>query len=93
MFGVFFVEGSVRGIDEEIIHIDDKPSFGNHVVEGVVHKSLESSGGVGESEEHNCGFEQSLVGNEGCLPLVTVLDLHVVVSPTNVELGEDFGIS
>ena len=87
------MEGSVGGIDEEVIHIDDKPTFGNHVMEGVIHKLLESSGGVSESKEHNCGFEQSLVGNEGCLPLVTILDSHIVVSPTNVELGEDFGIS
>ena len=33
------------------------------------------------------------MGDEGCLPLVAILDSHVVVSPTNVEFGEDFGIS
>ena len=33
------------------------------------------------------------MGNEGCLPLVAVLDLHVVVSPANIKLGENFGIS
>ena len=33
------------------------------------------------------------MGNEGCLPLVAVLDSYIVVSPVNVKLGEDFGIS
>ena len=33
------------------------------------------------------------MGNEGCFPLVAILDSHVVVSPMNVEFGEDFGIS
>ena len=41
----------------EVIHVDDEPSFSDHVVEGVVHESLEDSGRVGESKEHNCGFE------------------------------------
>ena len=33
------------------------------------------------------------MGDEGCLPLVTIFDSYVVVSPANIELGEDFGIS
>ena len=32
------------------------------------------------------------MGDEGCFSLVAILDLHVVVSPTNIEFGEDFGI-
>ena len=33
------------------------------------------------------------MGDKGCLPLMAIFDLHIVVSPTNVEFGEDFGIS
>ena len=33
------------------------------------------------------------MGNKSCLPLVTIFDSHVVVSPANIEFGEDFGIS
>ena len=51
------MEGSVRGIDEEIVHIDDEPSFSNHIVEEVVHEPLKGGGRVGEPEEHDCGFE------------------------------------
>ena len=32
------------------------------------------------------------MGNEGCLPLISILDANVVVSPLDVKLGEDLGI-
>ena len=86
------MEGGVGGIDEKIIHVNNEPSFGNHVAEGVVHETLEGSGGVGESEEHHRGFEESFVGDEGRLPLVTIFDSYVVVPPADVELSEDLGI-
>ena len=90
---VKFDHSFVGGVDENVIHVDDKPAFGNHVMEGVVHESLKSSRGIGKPKEHDGGFKQSFVGNEGCLPLVTVLDSYIVVSPANVKLGENFGVS
>ena len=86
------MEGDVRGVDEEIIHIDNKPSIGNHVVERVIHETLEGGGGVGKSEEHYGWFEEPLMGDEGSFPLVAIFDSYVVISPSDVELGEDFGI-
>ena len=86
------MEGGVGGVDEEVIHIDNEPSFGNHVVEGVVHESLEGSGGVSEAEEHYGGFKESFVGDEGCFPLMTVFDSYIVVPPPDVELSEDLGV-
>ena len=56
-FGAFFVESGVGGVDEEVIHVDYKPSFGNHVVEGIVHELLKSGGGIGKSKEHDGGFK------------------------------------
>ena len=47
MFGAFVVGFLVGEEDQEIVHVDDKPSFGNHILEGVVHESLERRGGVG----------------------------------------------
>ena len=87
------MEGGVRGVDKKVIHIDDEPSFGNHIAEGVIHESLKGSGGVGEAKEHYGGFEESFVGDEGCLPLMAVFDSYIVIPPSYVELGEDFGIS
>ena len=92
MFRAFLVEGGVGGIDEEIIHVDNEPSFGNHIAKGVIHETLEGGGGVGKSEEHHCAFEKSFMGNEGCFPFVTVLDSYIVVPPPDVELSEDFSV-
>jgi len=89
----FLVGGGVGGEDEEIIHVDNEPTFGDHIAEGVIHESLERGGGVGETEEHDGGFEEPLMGDEGGFPLVSVLDADIVVSPSYVELGEDLGVS
>ena len=87
------MEGGVWGIDKEIIHVDNEPSFGNHIPEGVIHETLECGRGVGESKEHHCGFEEPLVGDEGGLPLVSVFDPYVVISPLGIKFGEDLGVS
>ena len=87
------MEGGVGRVDEEVVHVDNEPSFGNHVVEGVVHESLKGSGRVGEAKEHHSGFEESFVGDEGCLPLMAVLDSYIVVPPSYVKFGEDLGVS
>ena len=93
VFGAFFVKGRVGGVDEKIIHVDNEPSFGNHITEGVVHEPLEGGGGVGESKKHHCGFKESFMGDEGRLPLVTIFDSYVVVSPADVELSKYLGVS
>ena len=59
---MFLVESGIEGVDE-VIHVDDKPSFGNHIVEGVIHEPLECGGGVHEAEEHDGGFKQPFVGD------------------------------
>ena len=51
---------------------------------------MEGGGGVSETEEHHCRFKESFVGNEGSFPLMPVFDSDIVVSPSNVKLGEDF---
>jgi len=83
----------IGGEDKEVVHIDNEPSFHNHISEGVVHEPLEGGGGVGEAKEHDSGFKETFMGDEGGLPLVSVFDADVVVAPSNIELGEDFGIS
>ena len=82
----------IRREDEEIVHVDNKPSFSDHVSEGIIHESLKGGGGVGESKEHDCRFKEAFVGDEHCFPLVAVLDPNIVVSPTNIEFGEDLSI-
>ena len=82
----------IFGVDKEVVHIYDEPSFCNHIPEGVGHESLKGGGGIGHAEEHDSGFVKSLMGDEGGFPLVTVLDSNIVISPSYVKLGEDLGI-
>ena len=49
--------GFVRGEYEEIIHVDDKPSFSNHILEGIIHEMLKCGGGVVETKEHDGRFK------------------------------------
>ena len=90
--GPFSVGFGVRGGDEEVVHIDDEPSFSDHVLEGVIHESLECGRGIAKAEEHDGGFEESFVGDEGRLPLVTIFDMDVVVPLTDIKLGEVAGV-
>ena len=61
-------------------------------MERVAHEPLEGGRGIGETEEHYCGFKQPLMGNKGGLPLMVILDPYIIVPPLHIELGKDFGI-
>ena len=82
----------IGGGDEEVIHVDDEPSLNDHILEWVVHEPLEGSGGVTEAEEHDCWFKQFFVGDEDRFPLVSILNMNVVVPPSDVKFGKDLGI-
>ena len=86
--GSFGMSFWVRGGNEKVIHIDDKPSFSDHVLERIIHELLEHSRAVAKTEEYDSRFKKSLVGDEGCLPLVAIFDVDVVISLVNVEFGE-----
>ena len=78
----------IWGEDEKIVHINDEPSFCNHVSEGIVHEPLERCGGVSEFKEHHGWFKESFVDDEGGFPLVAVFDADIVVTLVEVKLGE-----
>ena len=86
--GSFCMGLRVGGGNEEVVHVDDEPSFSNHVLEGVIHESLECSGRVAETKEHDSRFKESFVSNEGHFLLMTVFDVDIIVPPMNVEFGE-----
>ena len=88
MTGLLSIGFGVGVGDERVIYVDDKPSFCNHVSEGVIHEMLECGRGNIEAEEHDGGFEKSFMSDKGGLPLVTIFDMDVIVTQTNVELGE-----
>ena len=77
------------GVYRDIIHVYREPSLGNLFAEDRVHHSLEGGGRIGEAEEHDCWFEQSLVGEEGCFPFIAFLDPDIIIAPANVESGKE----
>ena len=90
--GVLMMEGYViLGVDSHVIHVDLKPLLWKHICEDMVHESLEGGGSIAESKEHNGGFKESHGGDESSFPLIFLLDANVVISPTNVEFGEQGG--
>src|SRR5882672_4029909 len=70
--------------DEDVVHVDDYNSFVNELSEDVIHHCLECRRAVSETKEHDKGFKQALVHLKGCLPLVSILDSHIFVSPADV---------
>ena len=90
--GVCSVFCVIVRVDKEVIHIDDKPSFCDHVAERVRHESLERRGGVCHAEKHDRGLIESSVGDESGLPLIAFLDMDIVVSPSYIKLSKDLGV-
>ena len=88
MFCAFTVGLFVRGKDEKIVHVNDKPSFCDHVLEGIVHELLECRRGVGKPKKHYCWLKKAFMHNEGSFPLVTIFDANIVITPMDVKLGE-----
>ena len=88
VFGAFTVGFFIRGEDGRVTHVNDKPFFGDHVVEGITHEMLECGRGVGEAKEHDSRFEEAFVGDEGGLSLRTIFDLDIVIAILDVTLGE-----
>jgi len=56
----------------------------DELLEDVIHHHLEHRQAVSETKEHDKGFKQASVHPKGCLPLVSILDSHIVVSPSDI---------
>jgi hypothetical protein len=75
--------------DKEVIHVDNQPSFGDEILQGVIHEMLKCGRSVHEAKEHNSWFKESSRSNKGGFPLITFIYPYIVVSPSDVEFGED----
>ena len=90
--GVFSVSPFIWGEDEKVIHVDNQPPFYNHIVKGVVHEMLEGGRGVAQAKEHDSGFKETSMSNEGSLPLMPIFNTNIIISPSDVELGKHLSI-
>ncbi|KAG5334162.1 hypothetical protein C0989_004252 [Termitomyces sp. Mn162] len=60
----------------------------DEVLEDIIYHCLEDGQAIGEFKEHDKRFEQSLVGLKGNLPFVSLIDVHVVVAPLDIQFSE-----
>ncbi|KIK77504.1 hypothetical protein PAXRUDRAFT_166624 [Paxillus rubicundulus Ve08.2h10] len=79
----------VGGVNQEVIHVDDEPSFGLVVLKNMIHQRLECRRGVAQSKEHYVRFEESMRSDERCLPVVIGFDLNIVVPPSDVKFRKN----
>ncbi|KAG5349515.1 hypothetical protein C0989_003337 [Termitomyces sp. Mn162] len=76
------------GVNEDVVEVHAYYTLCNEVSEDVVYHSLESGWAVGETKEHNKWLKQSPVGLEGHLPLVSFLNMHIVVTLPDIQFSE-----
>ena len=80
------------GVNPEVVHVDLKPMFGDHVCKDMVHEGLESRWSIAEPKEHDGRFKESKRSDERSFPLVFFMNANVIKSPSDVELSEDRGV-
>ena len=78
--------------NQDVIHIDEYLTSADEVLEDFVHHCLERRRRVGEAKEHDKRFKHSSISFECCLPFVAWFDSYIIVSPTDIELGEDASV-
>ena len=91
LFGSFLAFFFSFGEYQDIIHVDDQPSFGYHVSESQVHEGLKGWRGIALPKEHDQEFVEAIGSDEFGLPLISFLDMDVVVPQSYIHLGEVFG--
>ncbi|KAG6899636.1 hypothetical protein C0993_008449 [Termitomyces sp. T159_Od127] len=75
-------------VDEDVVKVYAHYTLYNEVLKDVVHHCLEGGWAIGESKEHDKEFKQLLAGLEGSLPLISLLSVHIVVTPPNIQFSE-----
>ena len=58
--------------------------------EDGVHEVLEGGGGITHSKEHDFQLKEPSACLEGSFPLITVANLNIVVSSSDIEFTEEF---
>ena len=79
--------------DQNVVEVYTHNIFLNQILEDVIYYCLEGRWGIGQSEKHHQGFEESSIHTKGCLLLIAVFHAHIIVSPTNIKLHEVLGSS
>ncbi len=86
------VFGEGAGVDEDVIHVAYYLAIVDELIEYVIHHCLECCRGVAQSKEHDSWFKQASVSLECSLPLITLLNPHIVEPPVEVEYCEELSV-
>src|SRR6266404_5320139 len=78
--------------DEDIIKVNNNMALIKEVFKNVIHEGLEGGWGIAEAKGHDEWFKYAQRCFKSSFPLVFMTDTNVVVSPTDVELGEVAGV-
>ena len=79
-------------MDAQIVHIDLEPFLRDHVGKDMVHEGLECWRSIAEAKKHNGGFIETKGSNECGLPLIIFANMNIVITPSDVEFGEEGGV-
>ena len=85
------------GGDEKVVHVFEyicsiNAKFIVYWLEQMIDHCLKCHWGICKSEVHDIRFKEAVFRFERCLMLVSFFDTDIVVSPSDIELGEDPGI-
>jgi hypothetical protein len=86
---LFCLSRSALGVDGDIVHIHGEPSLSHLFPEDGVHHHLECGRGIGEAEEHYCGFKEPFWDKEGGFLFIPWFNSDVIVPPVDIELHEE----
>ena len=75
-------------MDTQVIHVNLQPTLSNHVSEDMVHECLKHGRSIAKAKEHNHRFVKTKGSDKCGFPLVFFMNLDIVISPSNVELGQ-----
>ena len=92
LFYLFIVSSFISRINENVIKVNHHANI-QHVREDVIHKTLKSGGGIGQTFGDYHPFKRTVFSPEGCLPFVTFADTDEMVGMTQIYLGIDSGLT
>ncbi|KZT62210.1 hypothetical protein CALCODRAFT_415849, partial [Calocera cornea HHB12733] len=98
VFDLFGVEFALSQFQVEVVfskdlkHLLHSLVMGFHIVgeyqdiftKDIIHHGLEGAGAVDQAEKHHERFEQAAICSECCLPLISLFDPDIVVTPLNI---------
>jgi hypothetical protein len=75
-------------VDQDIIKIIQDNPICDEILKDFMHHGLEGGWTVGKAKIHDQWHKRTLICLECSLPLITLSDTHIIVSPAYIELCE-----